>query len=95
MYSGEGLLDFIYAGDPDLEGITKEELLEEFNKSDDYKMEDFLYFEATYNTYLLDGVEKLSQETKNSYYGFFGKDGQTLSIVNMSTGTLYNFTRDK
>ena len=71
LYVGESVLDFIYDGDPDLEGVTKEELLEGFNESDDYKIEDFLYFEATYNTYMLDGVEQLSQETKNSYYGFF------------------------
>ena len=94
LYAGEGVLDFIYDGDPDLEGITKEELLEGFNKSDDYKIDSFLYLDATYNTYLLDGVEKLSQETKNSYYGFLSEDGKTLSIVNMSTGSLYNFSRD-
>ena len=94
LYAGEGVLDFIYDGDPDLEGITKEELLEGFNKSDDYNIDSFLYLDATYNTYLLDGVEKLSQETKNSYYGFLSEDGKTLSIVNMSTGSLYNFSRD-
>ena len=94
LYAGEGVLDFIYDGDPDLEGITQEELLEGFNNADDYKVEDSLYIDTTYNTYLLDGVEKLSQETKNSYYGFLSEDGKTLSIVNMSTGSLYNFSRD-
>ena len=93
-YSGEAVFDSIGDVDPYLAGITQEELLKGFNNADDYKVEDSLYIDTTYNTYLLDGVEKLSQETKNSYYGFFGKDGQTLSIVNMSTGSLYNFSRD-
>ena len=93
-YSGEAVFDSIGDVDPYLAGITQEELLKGFNNADDYKVEDSLYIDTTYNTYLLDGVEKLSQETKNSYYGFLSEDGQTLSIVNMSTGSLYNFSRD-
>mgnify|MGYP000871957699 FL=1 len=93
-YSGEAVFDSIGDVDPYLAGITQEELLKGFNNADDYKVEDSLYIDTTYNTYLLDGVEKLSQETKNSYYGFLAEDGKTLSIVNMSTGSLYNFTRD-
>ena len=93
-YSGEAVFDSIGDVDPYLAGITQEELLKGFNNADDYKVEDSLYIDTTYNTYLLDGVEKLSQETKNSYYGFLSEDGKTLSIVNMSTGSLYNFTRD-
>lgn len=93
-YSGEAVFDSIGDVDPYLAGITQEELLKGFNNADDYKVEDSLYIDTTYNTYLLDGVEKLSQETKNSYYGFLSEDGKTLSIVNMSTGSLYNFSRD-
>lgn len=93
-YSGEAVFDSIGDVDPYLAGITQEELLKGFNNADDYKVEDSLYIDTTYNTYLLDGVEKLSQETKNSYYGFLSEDGKTLSIVNMSTGYLYNFSRD-
>ena len=93
-YSGEAVFDSIGDVDPYLSGITQEELLKGFNNADDYKVEDSLYIDTTYNTYLLDGVEKLSQETKNSYYGFLSEDGKTLSIVNMSTGSLYNFSRD-
>ena len=93
-YSGEAVFDSIGDVDPYLAGITQEELLKGFNNADDYKLEDSLYIDTTYNTYLLDGVEKLSRETKNSYYGFLAEDGKTLSIVNMSTGSLYNFSRD-
>ena len=93
-YSGEAVFDSIGDVDPYLAGITQEELLKGFNNADDYKVEDSLYIDTTYNTYLLDGVEKLSRETKNSYYGFLSEDGKTLSIVNMSTGSLYNFSRD-
>lgn len=93
-YSGEAVFDSIGDVDPYLAGITQEELLKGFNNADDYKVENSLYIDTTYNTYLLDGVEKLSQETKNSYYGFLSEDGKTLSIVNMSTGSLYNFSRD-
>ena len=93
-YSGEAVFDSIGDVDPYLAGITQEELLKGFNNADDYKLEDSLYIDTTYNTYRLDGVEKLSQETKNSYYGFLAEDGKTLSIVNMSTGSLYNFSRD-
>lgn len=93
-YSGEAVFDSIGDVDPYLAGITQEELLKGFNNADDYKVEDSLYIDTTYNTYLLDGVEKLSQETKKSYYGFLSEDGKTLSIVNMSTGSLYNFSRD-
>ena len=67
-YSGEAVFDSIGDVDPYLAGITQEELLKGFNNADDYKVEDSLYIDTTYNTYLLDGVEKLSQETKNSYY---------------------------
>ena len=93
-YSGEAVFDSIGDVDPYWAVITQEELLKGFNNADDYKVDDSLYIDTTYNTYLLDGVEKLSQETKNSYYGFLSEDGKTLSIVNMSTGSLYNFSRD-
>ena len=92
---GEDGLDILDSGYDGYEyAVTKNDILDFLATSTDgYLREDFLCFEATYTTYILDGAEQMTESTMIPYYGFFSPDGKKLVIVSMATGYKYEFTK--
>ena len=74
--------------------VTSMEILGVIDRSDDYKVEDFVVLYTDYSTFMLDGKEQLSESTGNSYYGFLQANGEGLGIINMETGNLYTFIKN-
>ena len=70
LYRGEKAMDFIEKKLSSY-GVTKAQLMEVINRSDEYKVEDFICIYTKNTTFMLDGKEQISKPNMIPYMGFF------------------------
>ena len=76
-------------------GVTKAELMEVINRSDEYTVEDFICVYTKNTTFMLEGKEQISKPNMIPYMGFFLEDETILDIANMKTGSYYGFIKEE
>ena len=94
LYRGEKAMDFIEKKLSSY-GVTKSELMEVINRSDEYTVEDFICIYTKNTTFMLEGKEQISKPNMIPYMGFLLEDETILDIANMKTASYYGFIKEE
>lgn len=92
FYRGEEALTFI-TNDLKQYGVTREEVLNIIDVSDEYLLEDFVVFNLNYSKIVIDGETTIPENSLMPWYGFILKNDSYLDVANMNNGSYYGFEK--
>lgn len=93
FYAGNDALTYLTVDLAEF-GVTKEEILDVILRADLYSLDNLVCFTVNNESFLMNGVEQLSEPKPSYYYGFFLEDRTYLDVANMVTGTYYGFLKE-
>lgn len=93
FYMGEDALSCLTRQLPQY-GVTERSVQAVISGNSSYTRENLVCISCVNRSFLLQGQERLSQDTPSAYLGFLVGGGDYLHLVNLITGTRYSFAKE-